>query len=103
MPIPFPAMLLLSAAPSIASVVVYPDRAQVVRAVTLPCAEDAVAHFQGTPPAADAASLRAHADLGKIEGLRTHEQSRDEAFAPKLRELEARLHALERERAAEED
>ena len=50
------------AAPSrIASVLVYPDRAQVTRTVSLPCEGRPVALFEGLPPSADRLSLRARA------------------------------------------
>ena len=60
--------LALAAAPQsrVAEVVVYPDRAQVTRALELPCAPGAVAVFEGLPPTADQGSFRARAKGGEI-------------------------------------
>ncbi len=90
-------MLSLAAAPSvkIAQVVVYPDRAQVTRAQNVACGARAVASFEGIPPAADPASFRARASGGTVEGLRSEERTRADAFAPAARDLDQSIRKLE--------
>jgi len=93
--------VLLAAAPAAAKVsrvVVYPDRAQVIRSEDVPCGPAAVARFERIPPSADPSTLRAQVAGGTLEGLRWAEQPRGEEFAPKLRELDAAIRAAELER-----
>lgn len=96
-------LLLLSAAPGVASVVVYPDRAQVTRAKDIPCGPRAAATFEGLPPAAAQASLRARVKGGSLEGLTSEVQPRTERYAPALEKLDAERRKLEQELSALQD
>src|SRR5438105_302769 len=90
---------LYALAPShVARVVVYPDRAQVVREESLACGPRALVRFEAIPPAADAASLRARTSVGTIEGLRSEQRTRAEAYAPEVKDLDEQIHKLELER-----
>jgi len=97
-----PAVLLLAAAPRVSAVVVYPDRAQVTRELSIPCGPRAVARFEQIPPAADPASFRGHSDAGTVEGVRAEESPRIQAFATERQKLDDQLLALSREIAVQE-
>lgn len=94
-------LLLLAAAPRVSTVVVYPDRAQVTRELTLPCGPKAVATFEGLPPAADSSSFRARVDVGTVEGLRAEKHAREQPFAAERQQLDDQLRALDQQIAAE--
>jgi uncharacterized protein (TIGR02231 family) len=96
-------LLVLGAAGGVTEVVVYPDRAQVVRTAQVACGPRAQVTFSEVSPAADAGSFRARTSLGTVEGLRSVERSRDQAFAPKFRELDEQLRQLGREIDAQRD
>lgn len=81
----------------VTAVVVYPDRAQVTRSVSVPCGERVTVHFAGLPPAADIASLRAQVSVGRIEGLRNEEHPRSEAYSKTVEELDTKIQKIELE------
>ncbi len=93
------ALALLSAAPKVDKVVVYPDRAQVTRAQAVPCGPRAAVSFAAIPPAADSTSFRARATGGSIVGLRSEERARADQFAPELKGLDAQIRGLEHDLA----
>src|SRR5262245_30105701 len=97
-------LLLVTPPAPITRVVVYPDRAQVTRTATITCGRATAVAFEGIPPSADPASLRAHAAAGvtaiPIEGLRWEERTRQEALSAEAAELDKQLRALDTERAA---
>lgn len=97
------AALLFSAAPKISEVVVYPDRAQVIRTATIACSPAATARFDALPPSTDPSTLRARTSVGTVEGLRSEERALKEAFAPQLKELVEQSRRLEREMATQQD
>ena len=94
--------LALAAAPQsrVAEVVVYPDRAQVTRALELPCAPGAVAVFEGLPPTADQGSFRARAKGGEILGLRVEDVPQLAAFQPQVEVLDKAIRDLQQQDAA---
>lgn len=98
-------LLLLAAAASapISTVVVYPDRAQVVRVQSVRCPAVVPVEFPELPPAADPASLRARVDVGAVDGVSSRERLLDGPFSGELRAIEEQLRALEREGAAQRD
>lgn len=100
---PLISLLLLATPSKLTGVVVYPDRAQVIRAVTVPCAGATPARFEGLPPSLDPASFRARTDTGTVEGLRAEERTRDEAYSPRFEQVEDRLRVLDLEITAQRD
>ncbi len=98
-------MVVLAASPAdqVEEVVVYPDRAQVKRVAPVDCGGQRAALFEGLPPSADAASLRARVEGGALEGLRTELRPRRKEYSDKLRELETELEKLDVELAAAAD
>jgi uncharacterized protein (TIGR02231 family) len=90
-------LLFLSASP-VDSVVVYPDRAQVVRVSEVPCGPKVLASFTGITPAAAGDSFRAHLEGGKVEGVRSEERPLIERFGPEEKALSATLKKLSAER-----
>jgi uncharacterized protein (TIGR02231 family) len=97
------ALTLLTAAPKVDKVVVYPDRAQVSRVLPVACGPRAQVTFLGIPPAASATTFRARVVGGTLEGLRSEERTRDEQFAPELKSLDEQVRKLELEAAVLED
>ncbi|MBN1207363.1 MAG: mucoidy inhibitor MuiA family protein [Myxococcaceae bacterium] len=99
---PLPLSLwLLAATPTVSSVVVYPDRAQVTRAQLVTCeGRKTLARFEEITPAADPASFRARVDRGTVEGLLASEQPRKERFGAERERLEKQREELQRELAA---
>ncbi|KFE71301.1 mucoidy inhibitor MuiA family protein [Hyalangium minutum] len=92
---------VLAATPSVSSVVVYPDRAQVTRAQTVTCTgRDTLARFEELPPAADPSSFRARADRGTVEGLLASEHTRQTRYGAEREKQEKQRVELERELAA---
>lgn len=91
--------LLLSATPPshVERVVVFPDRAQVTRAVSVPCQGHTQVTFEGLPPSADPKSFRAASRDATVEGVRSHVRTRDAAYAKPIADLEAKEEALQRE------
>ena len=87
----------------VARVVLYPDRAQVTREATVSCGDRVLVPFDGLPPAADAASLRAQSSSGHIDGLRSEVRVRSEAYNQKVEELDDKIHQIERQLAALRD
>lgn len=80
----------------VTAVVVYPDRAQVVRARDAACSGGrASVTFEGIPPAADPATLRAQATSGTVDGLRWQERTRAEAFGAEAKDVETRIRKIE--------
>ncbi|MBF5043759.1 mucoidy inhibitor MuiA family protein [Aggregicoccus sp. 17bor-14] len=107
---PFVALVLSAlaapagASPSrIASVLVYPDRAQVTRTVSLPCEGRPVAVFEGLPPSADRLSLRARAEGAQVESLVYEQRASDTRYGAEAEALEQRRQVLTRELAALDD
>ncbi|HVE87778.1 MAG TPA: mucoidy inhibitor MuiA family protein, partial [Myxococcales bacterium] len=96
-------LLTLSASGPVTDVVVFPDRAEVVRTAQVPCGPRAQVTFTDVSPAADPQSFRARTSAGTVEGLRSVEHTREQAFAPKLRELEQQLLDLGRQIQAQQD
>ncbi|MFL5318796.1 MAG: mucoidy inhibitor MuiA family protein [Myxococcaceae bacterium] len=88
-------VLSASQVSAVSQVVVYPDRAQVTRSMSIACGNRATALFEGIPPAADPASFRAKTDEGVVEGLRGEERTRRDAFAQKRKELEDQAKTLQ--------
>jgi uncharacterized protein (TIGR02231 family) len=92
---------VLAATPSVSSVVVYPDRAQVTRAQTVSCVgRNTLARFEEIPPAADPASFRARAERATVEGLLASERTRQARYGAERERLEKQREELERELAA---
>jgi uncharacterized protein (TIGR02231 family) len=87
----------------VTQVVVYPDRAQVTRSIEVPCSTHALARFEGLTPAADPTSFRAHSSSGTVEGLRTEEHSRAEAFSKPVQELVEQIRSLDAQDTALRD
>ncbi len=89
----------------VSRVVVYPDRAQVTRVASVSCGPRVRVRFPGIPPAADPGSLRAQvaAGGGRLDGLRSEEQPRDQAYAGKAAALDEQIHKLEGELRALSD
>src|SRR5260221_11632135 len=96
-------LILALAPPKVSEVVVYPDRAQVTRTVSIACGPRALATFTGIPPAADASTFRARASGGTIEGLRSEERTRAETFAVEVKDLDAKIRKLEGEVRVQRD
>jgi uncharacterized protein (TIGR02231 family) len=94
---------VLSAASKISSVVVYPDRAQVVRTVSIGCSPGATAKIDGLPPSVDPDTIRAHTSIGTVEGIRSARRVRPEPFAPQLKGIQEQIDKLEKEKAAQRD
>ncbi len=87
----------------VTKVVLYPDRAQVTREAAVACGDRVLLPLGGLPPAADAASLRAQISVGHVDGLRSQEQVRHEAYDKKVEELDDKIHQIERQLAALRD
>ncbi len=84
--------LLVTALPlQIERVVVYPDRAQVIRIASVSCGAHVAVPFEHLPPAVDRASIRARTSLGTVAGLQVEEHTRADAFAPEVKRLEEQL------------
>jgi uncharacterized protein (TIGR02231 family) len=89
---------LLSAAPQIDEVVVFPDRAQITRLGRAPCtAGRAKVVFEALPPSADPGSFRASARGGTVEGLRSYVRNLEQAYSRELAALEAQDRSLRAE------
>lgn len=84
-------LILMSAASRVTDVVVYPDRASVVRSQSVACDGRAAATFDDLPPAADPASFRARTSAGAVLGLRSEERTRDARFAAEADTVDAEL------------
>jgi uncharacterized protein (TIGR02231 family) len=93
----------LLAAGQVSEVVVFPDRAQVVRSAQVACGPRAQVSFTDVSPAADPQSFRARTSAGTVEGLRSVERTREQAFAPKLKDLEQQLLEVNRQIQAQRD
>jgi uncharacterized protein (TIGR02231 family) len=92
---------VLTATPSVSSVVVYPDRAQVTRTQTVSCTgRNTVARFEEIPPAADPTSFRARAERATVEGLLASERTRQARYGAERERLEKQREGLEQELAA---
>ncbi|MBX5481191.1 MAG: mucoidy inhibitor MuiA family protein [Myxococcaceae bacterium] len=96
-------MLVVTAAPRVEQVVLYPDRAQVTRAAEVACDGRTRVTFANIPPAADPQSLRASARSATVEGLRSETRPRTEAYSKERAALEADQHAVEQQLAALDD
>lgn len=81
----------------VSQVVVYPDRAQVTRTAQVVCGARAGVAFGEIPPAADPATFRARTSVGTVEGLRAEARTREEAFAPELKGIDAAIRKFEAE------
>jgi len=92
---------VLAATPSVSSVVVYPDRAQVTRTQTVSCVgRNTLARFEEIPPAADPASFRARGERATVESLLASERTRQARYGAERERLEKQREGLERELAA---
>jgi uncharacterized protein (TIGR02231 family) len=92
---------VLAATPSVSSVVVYPDRAQVTRTQTVSCVgRNTLARFEEIPPAADPSSFRARAERATVEGLLASERTRQARYGAERERVEKQREELERELAA---
>ncbi|HEX4385655.1 MAG TPA: mucoidy inhibitor MuiA family protein, partial [Myxococcales bacterium] len=97
-------MIALLIASQVARVVVFPDRAQVIRAAEVACAAGPVqVEFPALPPSADPGSLRAITSAGSVESVASVETPKTAAFSAEAAELEAKVRGLEDERAALRD
>ncbi len=92
-------LLMLLTASQVDAVVVYPDRAQVVRVAEVPCGPKVVATFSNVTPAAAGDSFRAHVEGGSVEGLRSEQKPLRDSFAPEVKDLVAKLKKLSADRA----
>jgi uncharacterized protein (TIGR02231 family) len=91
----FVILLALGTPSKVSQVVVYPDRAQVSRTVEVACgAGRTAAVFAAIPPSADPASFRARASTGVVEGLRADTVTRDTAYGPDAKKLDADIRKL---------
>ena len=78
--------------------VVYPDRAQTTRALTVTCGRTPVsALFEGLPLGLDETTLRATVAGagGRVEGLSLRERILEESHLEQLREVDSRIEALQ--------
>jgi len=88
----------LAAPPTpVVKVVVFPDRAQVTRAVDVACGARKVVTFANIPPSAERESVRAQIDVGSVDGLRVEERPQTEAFSTEAREIEAAIEKVDAE------
>lgn len=88
--------LLLTGAPQVARVVVYPDRAQVTRRGSVACGPHALFRFDELPPATDPRSVRAAVDRGSLAGLRVEAVPRTALYSQEAESVRAKLQAVER-------
>lgn len=96
--------VVLSAAPKVDAVVVYPDRAQVTRRAEVACQSGTTSvTFEGIPPAADQTTFRAAARGATVEGLRSEQRTRDDAYSAELAKTEAALRKADDELRALDD
>ncbi len=84
-------------------VVVFPDRAQVTRLVSLTCGARVPVTFEGIPPVAAQDSFRARVAGGAIDGMRAELVTREKEFSPKAEAVNRQLEALDQELAAASD
>lgn len=96
-------LVVLASAQDVNQVVVYPDRAQVTRVAEVKCGGRTELTFAGIPPAADFQSIRATARNATVEGLRTEEKTREEAFSKQLAKLDEELEGVQQQLAAIDD
>jgi uncharacterized protein (TIGR02231 family) len=89
--------VVLSSTTAPDAVVVYPDRAQVTRQVTVSCGARTATVFENVPPAAAQDSFRATVPEGTVDGLRAELVRPEKVFGEKAQALEAKLEALEDE------
>lgn len=88
-------LLLLSAAPAIDQVVVFPDRAQVTRVADAACGAKVRVDFTDISPAAGSDSFRARVSEGSVLGLRSALEVRAEEFAAPLKDAQKKLEGLD--------
>ncbi len=88
-------LLVLSAAPAIDQVVVFPDRAQVTRSAEVACSARTRVDFTGITPAAGADSFRARIDDGTVLGLRAEMKIREQEFTAPLKDAMDKVKALD--------
>ncbi len=96
-------LLLLSSPGPVASVIVYPDRARVSRAVEVQCPASRPVVFDDIPPWAALPTLRARAEGGLVEDLHLERRSREASFGAEARQVEAGIRSVEAESAADSD
>lgn len=89
---------VLSAAPAVDQVVVFPDRAQVTRAAEVSCGAKVRVAFSEISPAAGGDTFRARVSEGQVLGLRSELKVRQEEFTPALVDAQAKLKALDQQR-----
>ncbi len=89
-----PALLVVLAAHPPTSVVVYPDRAQVSRAVEISCGARVAVSFEDVPPSAVPDSFRAVVRQGSVDGLRAERVTKEKEYGAALDALRAKAEAL---------
>jgi uncharacterized protein (TIGR02231 family) len=94
------ALMVLASSSTPDRVVVFPDRAQVTRAVRFTCGARASVKFENVPPAAGADSFRARVEGGTIDGLRSELINHEKEFSAKAEAINARIEALNLEQQA---
>lgn len=87
-------VLVLLAANPPTSVVLYPDRAQVSRAVDVACGARVAVTFDDVPPGAVPDSFRATVRQGSVDGLRAERVTKEKEYGAALDELRARADVL---------
>lgn len=96
-------LLVLSSPGPVVSVIVYPDRARVSRALDVRCPASQAVIFDDIPPSAAFPTLRARAEGGLVEDLHLQRRSREAGFGAQAREVETAIRSLEAESAANSD
>jgi uncharacterized protein (TIGR02231 family) len=84
-------LTLLTSTSAPDSVVVFPDRAQVTRLASVPCAARLSLTFVNVPPSAAEDSFRARVEVGAVIGLRAVKKSRDKEFSAAAASLTQKL------------
>lgn len=87
-------LVVLSSTTAPDRVVVFPDRAQVTRALTLTCGARVLVNFENIPPSATQDSFRARVTGGSIDGLRAELVKQEKEFSPKAEGVVKALDAL---------
>jgi uncharacterized protein (TIGR02231 family) len=89
----------------ITKVIVYPDRAEVLRQVEVACGSRREQRFAGIPPAADPSSFRASliGATGSIDGQRAELVTRASAYAPEVEALDKKIEVAQDQLAELDD
>jgi uncharacterized protein (TIGR02231 family) len=92
-------LMILNSTAAPDRVVVFPDRAQVMRTSPVVCGARVPVRFVDVPPAAAADSFRARLTNGTVDGLRSELVSQEKEYSPKAEALVKKLEELQRARA----